>query len=141
MLRKRGALTSADDSQRRKQQGQHCRCYNNWNGARFLKDCLGALSSQSYVHCEIVLVDNGSSDNSVRFARENFSRKRSLHSAGELYKHPRNEWPISNPVLSRYGANLPKFRGFQLVIPGFISELPSSQSPTGLDGGYLPHIV
>jgi GT2 family glycosyltransferase len=44
----------------------------NWNGERFLKDCLGALSTQSYVNCEIILVDNGSSDNSVRFARENF---------------------------------------------------------------------
>jgi GT2 family glycosyltransferase len=44
----------------------------NWNGERFLKDCLGALSNQSYTNCEIVLVDNGSSDDSVRFARENF---------------------------------------------------------------------
>jgi GT2 family glycosyltransferase len=44
----------------------------NWNGERFLKDCLGALSNQSYGNREIILVDNGSSDNSVRFARENF---------------------------------------------------------------------
>lgn len=44
----------------------------NWNGERFLKDCLGALSNQSYTNCEIILVDNGSSDNSVWFARENF---------------------------------------------------------------------
>ena len=44
----------------------------NWNGERFLKDCLSALSSQSYVNCEIILVDNGSSDNSVRFTRDNF---------------------------------------------------------------------
>jgi GT2 family glycosyltransferase len=44
----------------------------NWNGERFLKDCLGALLGQSYSNCEIILVDNGSSDNSVRFAREKF---------------------------------------------------------------------
>jgi GT2 family glycosyltransferase len=44
----------------------------NWNGERFLKDCLGALSGQSYGNREIILVDNGSADNSVRFARENF---------------------------------------------------------------------
>ena len=44
----------------------------NWNGQRFLKDCLSALLSQSYANCEIILVDNGSSDNSVRFVRENF---------------------------------------------------------------------
>jgi GT2 family glycosyltransferase len=45
----------------------------NWNGERFLKDCLGALFSQSYGNREIILVDNGSSDNSVCFTRENFS--------------------------------------------------------------------
>jgi GT2 family glycosyltransferase len=44
----------------------------NWNGERFLKDCLGALSGQSYANCEIILVDNGSADNSVRFTREKF---------------------------------------------------------------------
>jgi GT2 family glycosyltransferase len=44
----------------------------NWNGERFLKDCLGALSNQSYANREIILVDNGSSDNSIGFTREHF---------------------------------------------------------------------
>ena len=44
----------------------------NWNGERFLRDCLGALSGQTYANYEIILVDNGSSDNSVCFTRENF---------------------------------------------------------------------
>jgi GT2 family glycosyltransferase len=44
----------------------------NWNGQRFLKDCLGALSGQTYANYEIILVDNGSSDNSVCFTRKNF---------------------------------------------------------------------
>jgi GT2 family glycosyltransferase len=44
----------------------------NWNGERFVKDCLDALSNQSYANCEIILVDNGSADNSVRFTREHF---------------------------------------------------------------------
>jgi GT2 family glycosyltransferase len=48
----------------------------NWNGERFLKDCLGALSDQSYGNREIILVDNGSSDNSVGFAAENFPEVR-----------------------------------------------------------------
>ena len=45
---------------------------NNWNGERFLRDCLGALSGQTYANYEIILVDNGSSDNSVCFTREEF---------------------------------------------------------------------
>src|SRR5215813_14097115 len=44
----------------------------NWNGERFLKDCLGALTCQSHPNYEIILVDNGSSDNSIRFVRQNF---------------------------------------------------------------------
>ena len=44
----------------------------NWNGERFLADCLGALSCQSYADYEVILVDNGSSDKSVCLARETF---------------------------------------------------------------------
>ena len=45
----------------------------NWNGERFLKHCLSALSSQTYADCEIILVDNGSSDDSVSLVKANFS--------------------------------------------------------------------
>ena len=44
----------------------------NWNGERFLKDCLAALTGQTYPSYEIILVDNGSGDGSVHFTRENF---------------------------------------------------------------------
>jgi GT2 family glycosyltransferase len=44
----------------------------NWNGERFLKDCLGALWDQSYGNREIILVDNASSDNSLQLVRESF---------------------------------------------------------------------
>jgi GT2 family glycosyltransferase len=44
----------------------------NWNGKRFLKGCLAALTHQSYNNREIIFVDNGSSDNSVGFVGENF---------------------------------------------------------------------
>jgi hypothetical protein len=45
----------------------------NWNRERLLKDCLCSLSRQSYSNYEIIVVDNGSSDNSVSFIKENFS--------------------------------------------------------------------
>jgi Glycosyl transferase family 2 len=136
MLRKRGALTSADDSQRRKQQGQHCRCYNNRNGARLLKDCLGALSSQSYVHCEIVLVDNGSFDNSVRFAQRKLSRgKDRCTQRGSSISTPQRM------ADQQSGSFTLRCEPAKVSTPAVISELPSSQSPTGLDGGYLLHIV
>jgi GT2 family glycosyltransferase len=44
----------------------------SWNGRRFLNDCLASLSLQTYPSCEVILVDNGSTDSSVSFAREKF---------------------------------------------------------------------
>ena len=44
----------------------------NWNGKPLLKDCLDSLCSQTYGDCEIILVDNGSTDYSVGFVKESF---------------------------------------------------------------------
>lgn len=44
----------------------------NWNGKKYLKDCFDSLESQTYPNFEIILVDNGSEDGSVKFVRENF---------------------------------------------------------------------
>jgi len=41
----------------------------NWNGERFLERCLTALMNQTVKPHEIILLDNGSSDNSVEIAR------------------------------------------------------------------------
>lgn len=42
----------------------------NHNGASLLEDCLTALTEQSYKDFEVILVDNGSKDDSVPIARE-----------------------------------------------------------------------
>ena len=42
----------------------------NWNGAPLLPDCLGSLREQTFRDFEVVLVDNGSTDDSVALARE-----------------------------------------------------------------------
>jgi len=44
----------------------------NFNGRRYLKSCLSALSIQSYEPYEIILVDNGSSDDSAEYVRSHF---------------------------------------------------------------------
>lgn len=36
----------------------------NWNGARFLPDCLDALAAQTYPHLEVIVADNASTDGS-----------------------------------------------------------------------------
>jgi len=44
----------------------------NFNGRKFLQDCLSALQNQTYLPFEIILVDNASHDDSVGFVQEHF---------------------------------------------------------------------
>lgn len=48
----------------------------NWNGLELLRDCLVSLINQSYKDFGIIIVDNGSSDNSLEYIRKNFSQVR-----------------------------------------------------------------
>jgi GT2 family glycosyltransferase len=45
----------------------------HYNGARYLPPCFNALRSQTYPHLEIILADNGSTDESVPLTRRDFS--------------------------------------------------------------------
>jgi GT2 family glycosyltransferase len=44
----------------------------NWNGRHFLEACLAALASQSYPEIEVIVVDNGSTDGSPGWVKQNF---------------------------------------------------------------------
>ena len=44
----------------------------NWNGAGFLEPCLGSLRKQTFRDFATVLVDNGSTDGSIRLVSEDF---------------------------------------------------------------------
>lgn len=46
----------------------------NWNGEHLLKTCLVSLSNQSFKDFEVIIVDNGSKDNSVRLIKESFPK-------------------------------------------------------------------
>ncbi len=45
----------------------------NWNGKKFLADCLQSLAKIDYQNYLLIVVDNGSSDNSVDYVKEKFS--------------------------------------------------------------------
>lgn len=44
----------------------------NWNGKRFLSECLDGLRQQAYKEFSVVLVDNGSDDGSIDFVKHNY---------------------------------------------------------------------
>ncbi len=46
----------------------------NWNGLRFLKDCLTSVFRQDYPLLEVIFVDNGSTDGSLEFVKREFPR-------------------------------------------------------------------
>jgi len=46
----------------------------NWNGIRFLENCLNSVYNQTYQNFDVYFVDNGSKDGSVVFVRKNFPK-------------------------------------------------------------------
>ena len=44
----------------------------NFNGKKFLDDCLSSLARQTFRDFETILVDNGSSDGSAGYVREHY---------------------------------------------------------------------
>ena len=46
----------------------------NWNGKVLLEDCLGTLEKVEYNNYNVLVVDNGSSDDSVEFVQSQFPR-------------------------------------------------------------------
>jgi len=44
----------------------------NWNGKKYLEECLTSVFNQTYPNYEVILVDNGSSDGSAEYVDTNF---------------------------------------------------------------------
>ena len=50
----------------------------NWNGKRFLSECLDGLRRQIYQDFSVILVDNGSKDGSIDFVNRNYPEVRTI---------------------------------------------------------------
>lgn len=46
----------------------------NYNGEKFIEPCLSSVFKSNYPNFEVILVDNGSTDNSIKIAREKFGK-------------------------------------------------------------------
>ena len=56
----------------------------NWNGKDYLKNCLGSLERISYKKKEIIVVDNGSDDGSVKFLRNKYPKVKIITNSSNL---------------------------------------------------------
>jgi len=56
----------------------------NHNGMSFLKDCLDSLLAATYPDTELLMVDNGSTDESVSFVERNYPTVTVIHSGGNI---------------------------------------------------------
>ncbi|MCR4263589.1 MAG: glycosyltransferase family 2 protein, partial [Candidatus Roizmanbacteria bacterium] len=56
----------------------------NWNGMRFLKDCLESLKKARYPNREIIFVDNASADESVAFVKKNYPEMKIIQNTENL---------------------------------------------------------
>ena len=45
----------------------------NYNGSKYLPECLNALLKQTFTNFETILVDNGSEDDSIEIIQRDFS--------------------------------------------------------------------
>ncbi|MFH1671751.1 MAG: glycosyltransferase family 2 protein [Candidatus Portnoybacteria bacterium] len=58
-----------------------------WNGEKYIKDCLKSVLNQNYPNLEILVVDNGSIDNTLEYVREVEEKKKSLRI---VFTYPKN---------------------------------------------------
>jgi GT2 family glycosyltransferase len=56
----------------------------NWNGLKYLHECLSSLLNQTYRPIEIILVDNASTDGSVDFVKDHFPSVRIFQNSKNL---------------------------------------------------------
>lgn len=92
----------------------------NWNGRRFLDECLDSVLSQTFGAFEVILVDNGSTDGSAEWVAEAYPQVRTIRNARNV------------------GFARAVNQGFRA---GAGSVLVALNNDTRVVGGWLEHLV
>lgn len=91
----------------------------NFNGAKFLRECLSSVFRQTYPDIEVLLVDNGSTDGSVELARKEFPSVETVET-GENSGFSR----AVNLGIARTGGAFIMPLNFDITLdPGFVAEM------------------
>ena len=96
----------------------------NWNGRRYLEDCLGSLREAGYPGLRVILVDNGSEDDSVEWTREHYPEVEVLETGANL------RWAGGNNAALR-----------NLRAEGFVGKILLLNNDTIVPQGSLERLV
>ncbi len=90
----------------------------NYNGEKFLKDCLEALKRQTFEDMEVILVDNGSTDNSVGTAKELYPEIRVV----ELGDNTGFAYAVNRGIEAASGEYVLLLNNDTIVFPNFVKN-------------------
>lgn len=91
----------------------------HYNGAHYLTTCFNALRAQTYPHLEIILADNGSTDESVALTRRNFPEVKIL----ELGQNLGLTGAINRAIAQAQGEVIVPLNNDTEVAPGWAQAL------------------
>lgn len=90
----------------------------NYNGERFLKDCMEALRRQTYEDMEVILVDNASTDNSVELAQKLYPGIRVV----ELDDNTGFAYAVNRGIEAAEGEYVLLLNNDTIVFPNFVKN-------------------
>lgn len=90
----------------------------NYNGERFLKECLDALKRQTYDDMEVILVDNASTDDSIKLAKELYREIRVI----ELHDNTGFAYAVNRGIEAAKGEYVLLLNNDTIVFPNFVKN-------------------
>ena len=90
----------------------------NYNGERFLKECLEALKRQTFDAMEVILVDNASTDDSIKLAKELYREIRVI----ELHDNTGFAYAVNRGIEAAKGEYVLLLNNDTIVFPNFVKN-------------------
>lgn len=90
----------------------------NYNGEHFLKECLEALKRQTFDDMEVILVDNASTDDSIRLAKELYREIRVI----ELHDNTGFAYAVNRGIEAAKGEYVLLLNNDTIVFPNFVKN-------------------
>jgi len=106
----------------------------NWNAKKYLKSCIDSLLAQTYQNYEIIVVDNASTDDSVKFLEKEFSSVKIIKNKKNLGFAEGNNIGIKNSKADLIALFNPDALADKEWLSILVSKLQSSEKIAAVAG-------